>query len=258
MNSLSRLILPCLMVLSLTTQGLEPVPSDAASSAGSVAAGPGSSLSAFGVLIFREGSVTRQPEESPTWLDAPLNGPVDEGDRIRTAKLSQARLELGPGNQVRMAASSSIRLDRLVKDLEERRLEADLVLETGDLWAELDGLEEEDRFSIRSDVLGAAITGTALRMQVAEDGATTLDVQRGSVRAASRPELLWDPDHPVWSIDQWREQQGAPKVVSGPVPVAGPVPVSLEEWVLIVKGGQRLHVDGTGGIVLDQSGQGPQ
>jgi hypothetical protein len=199
-------------------------------------------------------------------LDAPLKSQVEEGDRVRTGPEGRAEIEFQAHNVLRLAPSTTLRLDRLAQEEQDAALRVDLNLESGELWAELNGLEEEDEFSVGSKVMGAAITGTGLRISVNEQQETILAVLHGEVRVAADREALRTP-HPELTVDSLqsllkpvmpRAVKGAPVPVGGPVPVAGPHPVSLREWLVIVKSKQEIRIGADGRVhaagVMTQTG----
>lgn len=212
-----------------------------------------------GLITVREGSLARQDLPSSPWMDAPLHSRVRNEDRVRTGTDSRAEIEFNPRNVLRLAPATTLNLARLAQENEDAALQVDVVVESGGIWAELDALDPEDSFAVRTPVLGAAITGTAFTLEVDDAGASTLDVLRGEVRVASSLEalhaslpaigadslnhLLKSPEAPV-------PVKGAPVPVAGPHPVAGPREVSLSQWLVIVKDMQRVRI-GADGMVLE-------
>jgi hypothetical protein len=223
-------------------------------------------LGGLGLVSYREGLLARHPNQAADWLDAPLKSQVEEGDRVRTGPEGRAEIEFQAHNVLRLAPSTTLRLDRLAQEEQDAALRVDLNLESGELWAELNGLEEEDEFSVGSKVMGAAITGTGLRISVNEQQETILAVLHGEVRVAADREALRTP-HPELTVDSLqsllkpvmpRAVKGAPVPVGGPVPVAGPHPVSLREWLVIVKSKQEIRIGADGRVhaagVMTQTG----
>lgn len=199
----------------------------------------------FGQVVYREGRLDRQPGEAADWLDAPRGSAVEQGDLVRTGPASRAELQLGEGNRLRLAPESRLSVRRLGEESAEAGAVADLELEEGDLWAELDGLDASDSFTIRSGLMGAAITGTVLRVAVGPEAGTLVRVYRGEVRVGSSDGMLAG-GRPTPIEDA--APKGPPRRVSGPTPVAGPHPVSLDEWLVIVKSMQEIRIAADGRI----------
>ncbi|MFA7331512.1 MAG: FecR family protein [Candidatus Delongbacteria bacterium] len=210
----------------------------------------------LGLVSYREGLLARFPERAADWLDAPLRSHVAEGDRVRTGPRGRAEIEFQSRNLLRLAPSTTLRLDRLAQEEQDAALRVDLQLEQGELWAELNGLDEEDEFSVGSRVMGAAITGTGLRVAVNERQETVLSVLHGEVRVAADRESLRG-QRPTLTVDSLRSLLKAPKPrgltraptpVGGPVPVPGPHEVSLREWLVIVKTNQEIRIGSDGRV----------
>lgn len=210
----------------------------------------------LGQVSFREGLLARLPQRLTQWLDAPLRSRVEEGDRVRTGPEGRAEIQFRSRNLVRLAPSTTLRLDRLVHEEQEAGLRVDLQLERGELWAELEDLEDEDEFTLGSKVMGAAITGTGLRMRVDEGEETVLSVLHGEVRVAADRGMLKQARHVVEvdSLARLLERPAptpvtrAPHPVAGPVPVEGPREISLEEWLVVVKSRQEIRIGADGRV----------
>ena len=213
-------------------------------------------IAGLGLVSFREGLLARRPAVNPDWLDAPLRSQVEEGDRVRTGPRGRSEIEFQANNVLRLAPSTTLCLTQLLQEERESALKVDLQLEEGDVWAELNGLDEDDDFTVRSQVMGAAITGTGFRLSVDQDRETVLTVLHGEVRVAADDEGLARDPRLGLSVDSLStllqearpaRKGGAPVPVAGPTPVAGPREVSLKEWMIIVKGMQevRIGADGT-------------
>lgn len=201
---------------------------------------------AAGRVVYRDGVLDRRDGSQADWLDAPRGCALQEGDLLRTGAASHAELELGAGNLLRLAPDSRLDLRRLQDESAEAGAVADLRLEEGDLWAELDGIDSGDTFTIRSGLMGAAITGTALRVAVGPDAETLVRVYRGEVKVGSSDAML-KGGRPT-PIERAAGSAKTPTRVSGPVPVAGPHAVSLDEWLVIVKGMQEIRIGSDGRV----------
>lgn len=261
MSILPRILCPVLLVLAVHAQDFDrvragdaPAPPDPRPSQQlPVAVSP-----ELGRVTLREGFLARLEPGLPDWMDAPLNSQVRPLDRVRTGKESRAEIQFQAHNVLRLAPATTLSLEKLAQEAEDAALTVEVVVEEGGIWAELDALEDEDVFAVRTPVLGAAITGTAFTLDVEAGGISTLEVLHGEVRVGKCGQSL-DPLAPAISLDSLRQVMkqakpaavpGAPHPVKGPHPVAGPREVSLEEWLVIVKEHQRLRI-GPGGRVLE-------
>jgi hypothetical protein len=214
-------------------------------------------LGGLGLVSFREGLLARRPGELPDWLDAPLRSRVEEGDRVRTGPQGRAEIQFQERNVLRLAPATTLRLTQLAQEEVERAITVDLELEKGELWAELEDLDAQDDFKVRSQVMGAAITGTGFRLSVDERRETVLSVLHGEVRvAADDAGLARDPAMAL-SVDSLRSLLGEPRAtrrkgppvpVAGPHAVAGPHEVSLQEWMVIVRDRQQIRVGADGKV----------
>ena len=257
--SAMRVLLLLLTLLSVQAQDFESSRAGDASSpqAPPVVEPAPAAPAGLGQVSFRDGLLARHPGSGDQWLDAPLLSHVQEGDRVRTGERGRAEIEFRERNTVRLAPATTLRLDRLVQEEQDASLRVDLDLERGELWAELEGLDEEDEFRVGSRVLGAAITGTGLRLAVGEDNETVLAVLHGEVHVAGSRAALAE-GRPSLDVDSLsallagprspRPAPGAPTPVAGPVPVAGPREVSLEEWMVIVKARQEIRIGADGRV----------
>jgi hypothetical protein len=218
---------------------------------------PEPAVPGLGLVSYRDGLLARHPGGSADWLDAPLRSHVQEGDRVRTGETGRAEIEFTARNTLRLAPSTTLRLDVLAQEEQDAALRVDLDLERGELWAELEGLDGEDEFRVGSRVLGAAITGTGLRLAVDKDNETVLSVLHGEVHVAGSRAAL-DEGRPRLDVDSLssllatprreRRPAGAPRPVAGPVPVQGPHEVSLDEWMVIVKSRQEIRIGADGRV----------
>ena len=211
---------------------------------------------AEGQVCYLDGRLLRLPDAEQNWREAPLHSLVKNGDRVRTIEDSRAEIDLGQDNLIRLAPQTTIDLRRLFEERANQQAgrASQLYLEEGELWAELNGLEEEDQFEISSGLVGAAITGTGLRLsQDAEQGAL-LRVYHGEVRLAASLEALGSgqavsaTEFAASLFGTDNENSARPRPVPGPQTVAGPHAVSLEDWLIIVGAMQEVRVNAQGQI----------
>jgi hypothetical protein len=191
-----------------------------------------------GIVAFVDGDVKKQPPASEIWESAPLKSAVNSGEKVRTYQQSRAELELVQLDIIRLAPKTIVALDKLYEETKEKKLQTQIQVESGEIWASVHEVNAETEFDISAPVAAAAITGTVLRMRVDDDSTTQLKVYKGEVRITNAPERT---DLSPTSI--------RPYQVQGPRPVQGPREVSLEEWVYIVKSMQQITIGPRGQVV---------
>ncbi|HNW59265.1 MAG TPA: FecR family protein [bacterium] len=195
-----------------------------------------------GVVTLVEGSAKKQRLAESDWHSVVKDSPVSSGERVRTFIESRAELEIARLDRIRMAPRTTIDIVKLYEESLEQRRESQIVLQSGDLWAQVGKKSETQTFTITTPVAAAAITGTTLRLSVAADSSAELKVYTGEV-VLSRAATPAGPG---------AKGGVAPQQVPGPAEVAGPHAVSLDEWRVIVRSMQKVRVNGRGQVV--QSG----
>ncbi len=255
---------PCVLAALACAQvfdhvrGMEQEPSRNPQDADSLAAQP---ESGGGEVSYLDGRLLRMPPADADWRNADLHSRVNGGDRVRTVERSRAEIDLGDDNLIRLAPLTTLDLRKLQEeqaDLHADRADtqtghtSDIFIEEGEIWAELNGLEEADQFEISSGLVGAAITGTGLRIRQDQRTGALVRVYHGEVQLAASPEAL-KTGQPVRAEELGSRLQSpanaqAPHTVAGPVPVAGPHQVSLEDWLVIVGAMQQVVLDAQGRV----------
>jgi hypothetical protein len=191
-----------------------------------------------GVVTYADGQVKRKPVDVDLWENAPVNTEVLSGDKVRTYQRSRAELDLAQFDIVRLAPRTIIDVVKLYEETKEKKAATEIKLEQGEIWASVHEVEVSAQFDISAPVAAAAITGTNLRMSVAEDSTTQLKVYKGEVKITNAPD---NKDLKPKSI--------VPHQVPGPHEIPGPREVSLEEWMYIVKSMQQITFDRKGKIL---------
>ena len=193
-----------------------------------------------GLVTFTEGSVRKKQPAEEKWMTAAKDTTVISGDRVRTLDQSRAEIQLRELDVLRMAPRTTINIEKLYEETKERRDRTDIQVEQGDIWALVGSEDSGTDFNVGTPVAGAAITGTIFRMSVGRDSSTELKVYRGEVRLTNAPRRTDLKPQPITPVQ--------PRKVSGPGKVSGPREISLEEWVYVVKGMQRIKVDPEGQV----------
>lgn len=195
-----------------------------------------------GLVTFVEGDAKKQRLEEAMWTLLAQYSPVAGGERVRTFVESRAELELVKLDRIRMAPQTTIDILKLYDETKESAQEAKIILQKGDLWANVSKKPANMSFSIGTPVAAAAITGTVLRVNVAQDSTSELKVYKGEVVLSNAPENK-----------RLQPKSIAPYQIEGPHQIEGPREVSMEEWALIVKSMQKVKVNKQGQITY--SGQ---
>jgi hypothetical protein len=195
-----------------------------------------------GVVTYVEGSAKKQKLDDVEWKNVQKDSLVVGGERVRTLTKSRAELKLAELDQIRMAPKTTIEVLKLYEETKDKIRESKVVLQEGDLWANVAKKPENMSFSIGTPVTAAAITGTTLRMSVNPDSSSELKVYNGEVALSNAPLAA-----------KKTEKSIQPYQVPGPQQVPGPHEVSIEEWTIIVKSMQKVKMDNNGKVIY--SGQ---
>jgi hypothetical protein len=196
-----------------------------------------------GIVTYVEGMAKKQKLEEADWRSVIKDTPVISGERIRTFSESRAELEIARLDRIRMAPRTTIDILKLYQESVEQVRESNIVLQSGDLWAQVGKKSEKMSFSITTPVAAAAITGTVLRMSVNADSSAELKVYSGEVVLSKAVQAA-----AASGVGRLEPQQ-----IPGPTEVSGPHEVSLEQWSLIVKSMQRVRVNGKGQVIQNGS-----
>ncbi len=191
-----------------------------------------------GVVTYADGQVRRKPIDIENWENAPVNTEVLTGDKVRTYRESRAELNLAQLDIIRLAPRTIIDVIKLYQETKDKKVETEINLESGEIWASVHEIEVETQFDISSPITAAAITGTHLRMKVDEDSATQLKVYTGEVRITNAPQR-----------DDLTPRSLVPQEIEGPHEVPGPYEVTVEEWVYIVASMQQITIGRDGRVV---------
>ncbi len=190
-----------------------------------------------GLVTYVDGSAKKQKLAEMQWTNVELNSEVTGGERVRTFVKSRAELELAELDKIRMAPKTTIDILKLYEETKEQKMETQVLLQEGDLWANVAKKSDNMSFSIGTPIAAAAITGTTLRMNVGEDSTSELKVYKGEVIITNAPE---SKDVVPKSI--------VPYEIEGPHEIPGPHEVTLEEWALIVKSMQKVKINKNGQV----------
>jgi len=190
-----------------------------------------------GLVTHVDGSAKKQKLAEVQWTNVELNTEVTGGERVRTFVKSRAELELAELDKIRMAPKTTIDILKLYEETKEQKRETQVLLQEGDLWANVAKKSENMSFSIGTPIAAAAITGTTLRMSVGNDSTSELKVYKGEVIITNAPE---SKDVVPKSI--------VPYEIEGPHEIPGPREVTIEEWALIVKSMQKVKINKNGQV----------
>ena len=197
-----------------------------------------------GVVTYADGQVRRKTSDTENWEYAPVNTDVYSGDQVRTYRQSRAELDLAKLDIVRLAPRTVIDIIKLYLETKEKKVQTLIKVVKGEVWASVHEVEMDTQFDISAPLTAAAITGTVLRMNVAEDSTTQLKVYEGEVKITNAPQKV-----------NLIPKQIEPYEVPGPHEIPGPREVSAEEWMYIVKSMQQITVNSRGQVVSTGSFQ---
>jgi hypothetical protein len=191
-----------------------------------------------GIVTYADGQVRRMPEERQEWERAPVNTDILSGDKVRTYQKSRAELNLAELDIIRLAPRTIIDIVKLYEETKEQKARTQINLEEGEIWATVHKVEAKTEFDISAPIAAAAITGTVLRLNVAQDSTTQLKVYRGEVHITNAPERK-----------DLKPKSLIPREVPGPYEIPGPREVTLEEWIYIVKSMEQVTIDNRGQLI---------
>ncbi len=191
-----------------------------------------------GIVTYADGQVKRKPIDIENWENAPVNTEVLSGDKVRTYRESRAELDLAAMDIIRLAPGTVIDVVKLYQETKEKKVETEINLEAGEIWASVHEIEVDTKFDISAPITAAAITGTNLRMKVDEDSTTQLKVYKGEVRITNAPQR-----------SNLTPRSLVPQEVEGPRQISGPREVTVEEWIYIVASMQQITIDKNGVVV---------
>ncbi len=190
-----------------------------------------------GIVTLVEGTAKKQNLQETDWTSVQKNAPVGTGDRLRTLQDSRAELELAKIDRIRLAPKTTIEIQKLYEESRDQKVEAQIALQSGDVWAKVGKKPAGMKLSISTPVAVAAITGTVLRLHVDQDSSAEVKVYNGEVVLQNAPAPKKTPI------------SGAPVQIDGPVQVPGPQEVSIGQWSMIVKSMQVARINKKGQVV---------
>ena len=196
-----------------------------------------------GVVSYVEGKVKKKAVEEIDWkVNVSEKAKVRSRESYRTMKKSRAELELSGMDILRLAPKTTIDLVALYEEAKDGKQKTNILLEEGDLWAQVNSADDESEFMMDTDIAAAAITGTNFRMS--KDGdITEMKVYHGEVKISNSKKNMGSLAPK--SVKDFK----APKQTFGPKEVSGPKEVTLKEWVYVVKNMQQIRFDRTGKVI---------
>lgn len=184
-----------------------------------------------GVITYVKGTAQKKAPAEEDWEKAKENTRLASGDKVKTMEKTRAEIRLEAGKVIRLDENTTIDLVKLVEE-SQNKIEMDVKMEQGNLWAKVSKLGENMDFRVESPIAGASVRGTTFRVGVALDGSTTLNVYEGAVEVYNP---IQKAEGPITRIE-------APREAAKPGYVEGPKEVSLEEWTYIVKDMQKFTI----------------
>ncbi len=188
-----------------------------------------------GTVTYVKGTAQKKAAKGEDWERAKENTQLTSGDKIKTLEKTRAEIRLEAGKVIRLDENTTVDLVKLVEE-SQNRVETDIKLEQGNLWAKVGKLGENAELKVESPIAGASIRGTTFRVEVAIDGATQLNVYEGAVEVYNPMQKATGP---ITRIE-------APREVAKPGYIEGPKEVSLDEWSYIVRNMQKFTITPAG------------
>ncbi|MDO8446543.1 MAG: FecR family protein [Deltaproteobacteria bacterium] len=188
-----------------------------------------------GVVTYVKGVAQKKGTAGEEWERAKENTNLASGDKIKTLEKTRAEIRLEAGTVIRLDENTTVDLVKLVEE-SQGKVETDIKMEQGNLWAKVGKLGEKTEFKVESPIAGASIRGTTFRVEVALGGSTQLNVYEGAVEVYNPMQRA---NGPVTRIE-------APREVAKPGYVEGPKEVTLQEWSYIVRNMQKFTINQAG------------
>lgn len=188
-----------------------------------------------GIITYVKGVAQKKGTKAEDWERARENTNLASGDKVKTLEKTRAEIRLEAGKVIRLDENTTVDLVKLVEE-SQGKVETDIKMEQGNLWAKVGKLGEKTEFKVESPIAGASIRGTIFRVGVTLDGSTQLNVYEGAVEVYNP---MQKAQGPVTRIE-------APREVAKPGYVEGPKEVTLEEWSYIVRNMQRFTITQAG------------
>jgi len=160
---------------------------------------------------------------------------VITGERVRTFEASLAEIVIHKTQKIRLGPETTVDFASVFEEGEKKVSNLDLM--EGDLWAEMDKLDEESTFEVSSKLAHATVRGTVFSLH-ADKKEAVLNVYRGAVEVGGKQRMD--------SVQSAVHKMLVPREISGPREVPGPKEVSLKEWVQIVRAMQQIVVASDG------------
>ncbi len=199
--------------------------------------------SAKGIVSYLEGSAQKKDLDESVWQEGvEENSTIKERESYRTMKKSRAELELSDLDIIRLAPKTSIDIVSLYQESANKAQKNNINLNEGEIWAQINSSDEENDFEIDTDISGAVITGTNLRMIKNKDY-TQMKVYHGEVKISNSKKKMR-------SLKPKNVREfNKPKKTFGPKKISGPKKITLKEWVYVVKNMQQITFDRKGNII---------
>jgi len=186
-----------------------------------------------GLVTIIKGDVSKQIV-SGNWHGVKEREKILTGERVRTFESSLAEIIIHQTQTIRLGPETTVDFKKVFADGEKTISNLDLM--EGDLWAEMDKLDDDSSFEINSKLAHATVRGTIFSLH-ADKGKTTLNVYRGSVEVNGQQK-----QHPSTASTHHPREVSGPKEVAGPNEIPGPKEVSLKEWIQIVHAMQQIVI----------------
>ncbi|RLL50855.1 hypothetical protein D8Y20_10720 [Mariprofundus sp. EBB-1] len=167
---------------------------------------------------------------------------VITGERVRTFEKSLAEIVIHETQKIRLGPETTVDFQRVFEEGEKKVSELDLM--EGDLWAEIEKLDEDSSFEVSNKLAHATVRGTIFSLH-ADKNSATLNVYRGAVEVSGEQQLQTTV-RPSLQQEMNTRHVNEPVEIAGPHEVQGPKEVTLKEWMQIIKAMQQIVISKDG------------
>jgi outer membrane protein assembly factor BamB len=175
-------------------------------------------------VIFAAGTVERVREGSSDYLD--IGDTVRGDDTIRVGADGMLELQIGDNATMMLEENTVAVMERLIQDSDTLRVQAQV--QQGTVLAKVNGMREQDRFSVRTRSSVAGVRGTEFGVKALPDGTGRVVVGSGTVMVLPTDQNLEE----LWDTVEERDDATAERLLR-----------QLEDSAQAVKAGEQLDVN---------------
>lgn len=185
-----------------------------------------------GVVTYLEGDVSFVPFDRKKTMKLSTNTLVYPGDVIKTGDDGRVEVIINRETVVRMKENTQLTIEAFRHNAKKKGTTR-MSFSVGSVWSKVKKFKDKvSRFELELPTAIAGVHGTVYQAEIAGDASAEVKVYDGQVAVRNSPHA----PTPTGGVHE----------VSGPDEVPGPHEVSVEEWIRIVRGMQKVKIDKDG------------